>query len=64
MTRDKNPDLRGTLEFQTDKGAGRSKWLAILMALVLVGWMGSGFVIPSETAEAETEETAPLSVWN
>ena len=62
MTRDNNPDLRGTLEFQTDKGAGRSKWLAILMALILVGWMGSGFVIPSETAEAETEETAPKLV--
>ncbi|WP_322890272.1 MULTISPECIES: efflux RND transporter periplasmic adaptor subunit [unclassified Yoonia] len=41
------PDQTGKLQFDTDKGAGRSKWVAGLMALALIGWMGSGAVIPS-----------------
>ncbi|RVT86962.1 efflux RND transporter periplasmic adaptor subunit [Rhodobacteraceae bacterium CCMM004] len=31
------------LEFASDRGAGRSKWVAAALILLLVGWMGSGF---------------------
>lgn len=41
------------LQFDTDKGSSRSTWIAALLTLVLVGWMGSGFVVPSEEPEAE-----------
>jgi len=57
MTTEPRPDLRGKLEFQTDKGAGRLKWLAILLAFILVGCMGSGFVNPSKTEEVDVAET-------
>lgn len=58
MTQDHNSDLTGKLTFEGDKGAGRSKWIAGLLALLLVGWMGSGYIIPAEAAEDEvTEET-------
>lgn len=56
---DDNADLSGKLTFENDKGAGRSKWLAILLALLLVGWMGSGYIIPTE-AEDVAEEEAPV----
>lgn len=39
------------LEFQSDKGASVSTWIAAALVLALVGWMGSGFVIPSESSE-------------
>lgn len=63
MARDTVPDLTGQLTFDTDKGAGRSKWIAIALALGLVGWMGSGYVIPSSATEDETAaEAAPQAV--
>ncbi|WP_019953602.1 efflux RND transporter periplasmic adaptor subunit [Yoonia vestfoldensis] len=56
------PDQTGKLQFDTDKGAGRSKWIAGMLALALVGWMGSGLVIPSadpaETAATDTPDRA------
>ncbi|WP_108813732.1 efflux RND transporter periplasmic adaptor subunit [Loktanella sp. Alg231-35] len=55
MASDTTPNLTGKLTFQNDKGAGRSKWLAVLLALILVGWMGSGYIIPT----ADAEEAAP-----
>lgn len=57
MSRDSGPDLRGSLTFNSDKGAGRSKWLAILLALLLVGWMGSGFVIQPEDEQTDVADT-------
>lgn len=36
------------LQFDTDKGADRSKWVAGALVLVLIGWMGSGFIVPSD----------------
>lgn len=59
MSKKQQPDLTGKLEFDTDKGAGRSKWLAVLLALLLAGWMGSGFVLP-QTEAAETDEDAAV----
>lgn len=47
MTSPMPADQRGQLQFDTDAGAGRSKWVAGFFALALVLWMGSGFVLPS-----------------
>ncbi|ARU02116.1 efflux RND transporter periplasmic adaptor subunit [Yoonia vestfoldensis] len=56
------PDQTGQLQFDTDTGASRSKWIAGLLAIVLVGWMGSGAIIPSvgagDGAVAETPDRA------
>ncbi len=56
MAKDSAPDLTGQLRFETDKGAGASKWIAIFLGLALIGWMGSGYIIPTETADEVTEE--------
>ncbi|EBA12131.1 efflux RND transporter periplasmic adaptor subunit [Roseobacter sp. CCS2] len=56
MTQDNQPDLAGKLTFDADKGAGRSKWVAGFLALLLVGWMGSGYIIPSQAAQDENAE--------
>ncbi|MEJ8562894.1 efflux RND transporter periplasmic adaptor subunit [Yoonia sp. GPGPB17] len=53
MAQDIEPNLVSKLTFDTDKGAGRSKWVSGFLALLLIGWMGSGYVIPSEAAEDE-----------
>lgn len=47
------------LHFKTERGASRSRWVAGALALALVGWMGSGAVLPpEETAEAEAPRAA------
>lgn len=58
MAQDTQPDLAGKLTFDGDKGAGRSKWVAVFLALLLIGWMGSGYILPSQNPENETA-TAP-----
>lgn len=52
------------LQFAADKGASRSTWIAAFLVLAIVGWMGSGFIIPSEPAEevVTREDPAPVSV--
>ncbi len=52
------------LTFQDDKGAGRSTWIAVILTLAVVGWMGSGFVAPADDADQKVErlEVAPVSV--
>ncbi|MEL7179993.1 MAG: efflux RND transporter periplasmic adaptor subunit [Pseudomonadota bacterium] len=57
MAQDLAPDLAGKLTFEADKGAGRSKWASGFLALLLIGWMGSGYIIPSEAAEDEVVDT-------
>ncbi|MDP5084532.1 MAG: efflux RND transporter periplasmic adaptor subunit [Yoonia sp.] len=57
------PDLTGKLAFEGDKGAGRSKWIAGLFALLLVGWMGSGYVFPSgAVVDDAAEDSASRAV--
>ncbi|MFG5383263.1 efflux RND transporter periplasmic adaptor subunit [Yoonia sp. R2-816] len=56
MAKDSAPDLTGQLRFESDKGAGASKWIAIFLGLSLIGWMGSGYIIPTETADEVTDE--------
>lgn len=62
MTASNTLDQTGKLSFDNDKGAGRSKWIAILLALLLVGWMGSGYIIPTEKEEETVEEGTPRAV--
>lgn len=59
MSNEQQPDLSGQLQFDSDAGAGRSKWVAMLLALILVGWMGSGYVLPSE-ADAVVEQDTEI----
>jgi multidrug efflux system membrane fusion protein len=47
------------LEFQTDRGASRSFWIATAVLLAVIGWMASGFILPSEEAEPEAEASEP-----
>ena len=45
------------LSFKSDKGASRSTWLAAALVAVIVGWMGSGYILPSEEADAPKDKT-------
>ena len=53
MTGETPPDLTGKLSFEGEKGAGRSKWIALLLVLLLVGWMGSGYITEQPAEEPE-----------
>lgn len=41
------------LTFNTDRGASRSKWVAVILGLVMVGWMASGVILPTPEPEEE-----------
>ena len=62
-TTDRNAQ-RQQLTFASDNGASRSTWFAAILVLVIVGWMGSGFIFPSEDTDTVTarEEPAPVAV--
>ena len=51
-------EARQTLSFENDKGSNRSKWVAGVLTLAIVGWMGSGYVLPSEEPAAEAAAPA------
>ena len=55
---DANPDERQPLAFENDAGSSRSRWVAGGLALAIVCWMGSGYVLPSEEAEAPRQTAA------
>ncbi|NQZ73936.1 MAG: biotin/lipoyl-binding protein, partial [Dinoroseobacter sp.] len=52
------------LTFTSDKGASRSTWFAALLVVLIVGWMGSGFVLPSEDTDPviSREDPKPVTV--
>lgn len=52
------------LRFTDDKGASRSTWIAAALVIVIVGWMGSGFIFPSQDDDPVTtrEEPEPIAV--
>ena len=56
-------DDREELAFQDDKGASRSTWVAAALVIAIVGWMGSGYILPSEDADvpkASETRVSPL----
>ncbi|QFT62589.1 efflux RND transporter periplasmic adaptor subunit [Roseivivax sp. THAF30] len=58
-------EQRKPLDFNDDRGASRSTWIAAALVVVIVGWMGSGFVLPSETPQPATDDDgaiAPVAV--
>ncbi|MDX8354122.1 efflux RND transporter periplasmic adaptor subunit [Cognatiyoonia sp. IB215182] len=64
MKDDRRPDLVGQLRFDSDAGSGRSKWIAIGLALALLLWMGSGFIFPTQQPQLDADEGGirPVSV--
>ena len=48
------------LSFRDDGGASRSTWIAAGLVLLIVAWMGSGFVLPAEDAAAPEEVTTGI----
>lgn len=50
------------LSFTDDHGASRSTWIAAALVVAIVGWMGSGFVLPSEEEERAIDQTEPEPV--
>lgn len=62
-TDDQDED-RKALTFESDKGASGSTWIAALLLIAIVGWMGSGFIYPTEdeVQTAEVTEPAPVAV--
>ena len=51
MTTNPEPSDRTALSFDDDVGASRSRWIAGAIILALVGWMSSGFVLPTPESE-------------
>jgi len=70
MTKDSKPANTSVaaehkpLTFTSDKGASRSTWIAALLVLLIVGWMGSGFIFPSEEENtvAARDAVQPVAV--
>lgn len=52
------------LTFSSDTGASRSTWIAAFLVVAIVGWMGSGLVIPSEDTDPviAREDPKPVAV--
>ncbi|RFP90239.1 efflux RND transporter periplasmic adaptor subunit [Rhodobacteraceae bacterium 63075] len=56
---------REQLSFRDDAGASRSTWLAAALVIAIIGWMGSGYILPSEDTDTPQEaktEVEPVSV--
>ncbi len=52
------------LTFASDKGASRSTWIAGALLILIVGWMGSGFIVPTEDTDpvVAREDPKPVAV--
>ncbi|SMX37800.1 efflux RND transporter periplasmic adaptor subunit [Octadecabacter ascidiaceicola] len=50
------------LTFASDKGASRATWIAAVLVLIIVGWLGSGFIFPSEGEDAPVAREAPKPI--
>lgn len=59
------PGEREPLQFESDAGSSRSRWVAGGLAVAIVAWMGSGYIFPSasdgETATVRSS-VKPVSV--
>ena len=60
----KNAQAPAPLDFRDEPGSSRSKWVAGLLAVALVGWMGSGIILPApdDAAEAPVDAAAAVAV--
>lgn len=52
-----NSNSPQTLDFTNERGATRSTWIALALAIAIIGWMGSSFVFPAQ----DVDETYPVS---
>lgn len=52
-----NSNFPQTLDFTNERGATRSTWIALALAIAIIGWMGSSFVFPAQ----DVDETYPIS---
>ncbi|WP_346348188.1 MULTISPECIES: efflux RND transporter periplasmic adaptor subunit [unclassified Sulfitobacter] len=59
-----SPSSPRALTFNDDKGASRSTWIAGLLVLAIIGWMGSGFIFPAKEAApvSAREDVKPVAV--
>lgn len=59
-----NDNAAQPLTFASDPGASRSIWIAGALLILIVGWMGSGFIFPSEETKPvlAREDTKPVAV--
>ncbi len=62
MMTDSSDDGRKTLRFESDKGSTRSRWVAGGLAVAIIGWMGSGYILPSDDTAPIAESKAPKVV--
>ncbi len=62
MTSEPQAKERLALAFDDDRGSSRSRWVAGALVLALVGWMGSGFILPSDEPEAAAEQAPTHAV--
>lgn len=51
MTDNETPE-RETLNFDSDAGSSRSKWVAGGLSLAIFAWMGSGYILPSSDGDS------------
>lgn len=59
MNTSEGEQARVPLTFTDEPGSSRSKWVAGLLGLGLVGWMGSGFLLPAQP-KAVAEPVQPV----
>lgn len=55
-------DKRQPLSFDTDRGSNRSRWVAGGLAVAIIGWMGSGYILPSKDTQSAKAPVAPRAV--
>jgi multidrug efflux system membrane fusion protein len=59
---EEGPYEQSGLSFTSDKGASRSTWIAAMLVILIVGWMGSGFIFPSDDTNVVTKRADPKPV--
>jgi len=58
----KHADAPHRLTFSSDKGSSGSTWFAAALVIAIVGWMGSGFIIPADLPDPVIGRESPKPV--